>query len=120
MDERLEKALEFSNYMVTLNNQKRLIKEKYFEDLIYFRSGCQFTVTKELITFVGLLVDRGNDTDVVLTDDNDIPAKIDDLKEFYDEILDIYFTASNDYFSQYNSLKKQRKVQSLVGYDEKW
>ena len=29
MDERLSKALEFSNYMVTLNNQKRILKEKY-------------------------------------------------------------------------------------------
>ena len=31
MDERLKKALDFSNYMVTLNNQKRVLKEKFFE-----------------------------------------------------------------------------------------
>ena len=31
MDERLEKALDFSNYMLTLNNQKRLLAEKYQE-----------------------------------------------------------------------------------------
>ena len=51
MDERLEKALEFSNYMLTLNNQKRLLTEKYQEELLYFYNGCQFTVTKELINF---------------------------------------------------------------------
>ena len=31
MDERLEKALEFSNYMITLNNQRNLIQEKFQE-----------------------------------------------------------------------------------------
>jgi len=36
MDERLEKALDFSNYMLTLNNQKRLLAEKYQEELIHF------------------------------------------------------------------------------------
>lgn len=117
MDERLEKALKFSNYMVTLNNQKRVIKEKYFEDLMYFNSGCQFTVTKELITFVGLLIERGNDSDVVLTDDNDIPAKISDLSSFYDEILNIYFTASNTYYTKYEELKKNRKIETLVNHE---
>ncbi len=117
MDERLEKALNFSNYMVTLNNQKRIIKEKFFEDLLYFSNGCQFSVTKELITFVGLLVERGNDSDVVLTDDNDIPAKIDDLKKFYEDILDIYFTATNSYHTKYEDLKKNRKVEKLVDYE---
>lgn len=117
MDERLEKALNFSNYMVTLNNQKRIIKEKFFEDLLYFSNGCQFSVTKELITFVGLLIERGNDTDVVLTDDNDIPAKIQNLNVFYEDILNIYFTASNEYHTKYEELKKNRKVEKLVNYE---
>lgn len=117
MDERLDKALKFSNYMVTLNNQKRIIKEKYFEDLLYFSGGCQFTVTKELITFVGLLIERGNDTDIVLTDDNDIPAKIEDLNKFYADILDTYFTASNNYHTKYEELRKNRSVEKLVNYE---
>ena len=36
MDEKLSKALDYSNYMVTLNNQKRLLTEKYQEELLYF------------------------------------------------------------------------------------
>lgn len=117
MDERLDKALKFSNYMITLNNQKRIIKEKFFEDLLYFNSGCQFTVTKELITFVGLLIERGDDTDVVLTDDNDIPAKIEDLNKFYADILNTYFTASNNYHTKYEELRKNRSVEKLVNYE---
>lgn len=117
MDERLEKALQFGNYMVTLNNQKRVIQEKYAESLIYFHGGCQFTVTKELITFVGFLVDKGNTNDIVLTDDNDIPSKVQDLEKFYEEILDLYFTASNSYYTEYELLKKNRKTETLVGYE---
>ena len=118
MDERLTKALQFSNYMVTLNNQKRLIKEKFFEDLLYFENGCQFTVTKELITFVSMLVETGNDSDVVLTDDNDIPTKINDLSLFLENILDVYFSAANNYHTEYESLKTKRKIETLVDYDE--
>ena len=29
MDERLVSALDFSNYMITLNNQKRILREQY-------------------------------------------------------------------------------------------
>lgn len=118
MDERLQKALEFSNFMVTLNNQKRLLKEKYYEDLIYFQNGCQFTVTKELITFVGLLLSNGNDSHIVLVDDNDTPTTIEDLNLFYENILDVYFTASNSYNNQYNELKKKRTISKLVDIDE--
>jgi len=86
MDERLEKALNFSNHMVTVNNHKRLLKEKYQEDLLYFYKGSQFTVTRELMTFVFNLINLSQN-DVVLTDDNDIPALVDNLTEFYDDIF---------------------------------
>lgn len=118
MDERLSKALQFSNYMVTLNNQKRIIKEKFFDDLLYFENGCQFTVTKELITFVSMLVDSNNDSDIVLTDDNDIPSKITDLSLFLENILDVYFSAANNYHTDYELLKSKRKMETLVDYDE--
>lgn len=117
MDERLAKAVEFSNYMVTLNNQKRLLKEKYYEDLLYFKNGCQFTVTKELITFVGMLIAKENDSNVVLIDDNDIPTSIENLNDFYDDILDVYFTASNKYNTNYNNLKTKRSVEKLIDHE---
>jgi len=118
MDERLEKALNFSNFMVTLNNQKRLIKEKYQEDLLYFYKGSQFTVSQELITFVTMLVDKGLTEEVVLVDDNNIPSMIENLEDFYDSILDVYFSASNHYYAQYEALKKNRRPGKLVNYDK--
>jgi len=117
MDERLEKALDFSNYMTTLNNQKRLLKEKYNDDLIHFFSGCQFTITRELITFCSTMLNLGQDT-TVLIDDNGLPASIDNLEDFLEEIVEKYSSASNDYYSEYSNLKKNRKVEKLVGYEQ--
>lgn len=114
MDERLEKALDFSKYMVTMNNQKRILREKFNEDLLYFTEGSQFTITKELITFVSMLVERDIIADVVLTDDNDRPVMIPNLENFQDELLEKYFQASNEYFNSYISLGKKRSVEKLI------
>jgi len=114
MDERLSKALEFANYSVTINNQKRILKEKFFEDLVYFIQGSQFTITKELINFVSFLVEKGYTQDIVLVDDNDLPTSIKDLEDFQDNILDQYFQASNTYHEKYLELSKKRSVEKLV------
>jgi hypothetical protein len=117
MDERLSQALEFSNYITTINNQKRMIKEKYFQSLIYFCQGGQFTITKELITFVTLLVEKGNVENIVLVDDNDTPIQINDLEMFLDEILSKYFETANTYHQKYTELAKNRDIGSLVNND---
>ena len=116
MDERLKKALDFSNYMVTLNNQKRLLAESYQEQLVHFYNGSQFTVTRELITFVSTMINADQD-EVVITDDNSIPCMIEDLTDFYDEILNKYSIASNNYYTEYANLKKSRSVEKLVNYE---
>lgn len=116
MDERLEKALDFSNYMLTLSNQKRLITEKYQEDLLYFYNGSQFTITRELITFVSTMLAADQD-EIIVIDDNNLPCLVEDINVFYDEIIDKYTTASNDYHSEYLKLKKSRSIEKLVNYE---
>ena len=116
MDERLEKALDFSNYMLTLSNQKRLLSEKYQQDLIHFYSGSQFTITRELITFVSGMVDAEQD-EVVIIDDNSIPCMVSDISDFHINILNKYATASNDYYTEYASLKTNRSVEKLVEHE---
>lgn len=116
MDERLEKALDFSNYMLTLNNQKRLLAETYQQELLYFYNGSQFTITRELITFVSTMVAESQD-EIVITDDNNIPCMINDAEEFYANILNQYATASNAYHTEYLKLKSNRSVEKLVDYE---
>lgn len=114
MDERLEKALEFANFMVTLNNQKRTLFEKYETDCVYYHNGGTFQITKPLITFVKTLIDLENKENVVLIDDNNLPIRINDLSEFLQNIIDQYFLASNSYYNDYQSLKKNRNIEALT------
>ena len=116
MDERLEKALDFSNYMLTLNNQKRLLAEKYQEELLYFYNGSQFTITRELITFVSTMVSADQD-ELVMIDDNNFPCLIEKLDEFYADVVNVYMSASNNYHAQYLKLQKNRSVEKLVNYE---
>ena len=113
MDERLQKALDHSNYMVTLNNQKRLLKEQYQENLVHYFNGGQFTVTQELVSFCQSLVALEQDN-TILIDDNGLPIGIYDLNKFLNDIVTKYFEAANQYLFEYNKLKKNRAVESIV------
>lgn len=113
MDSRLEKALEFSNYMTTLNNQRRLLHEKYLENTVHYINGGKFSITLELINFFNMLVQRDQES-VVIVDDNNMPVEIVDVKQFLDTILDIYFTNTNEYFYKYSEIKTKRSVQDLL------
>ena len=116
MDERLSKALEFSNYMVTLNNQKRILHEQYKQDLVYYYKGGQFSVTQELSSFCQSLVSL-EQTETVLVDDNTQPIQIESLEEFLFDIVNTYSDASNKYLTEYDNIKKNRSVEGLVEYE---
>jgi len=117
MNESLEKAFQTANFMASLTGQRKLALEEFNQSLIHYQSGASFTITRELISFVKLLLDSEYTEDVVLIDDNNMPVQIKDVQEFYDNILNQYFQSSNQYFSKYSALKKQRKVEDLVKYD---
>ena len=113
MDERLEKALNYSNYMVTYNNQKLLLKEKFNENLHYFVNGAQFIASVELINYLNFLSNKDIKETIIL-DANDNPVKIENLSEFFENIQHIYFIALNQYYQELSNLKLKRKVEKLV------
>jgi hypothetical protein len=113
MDERLKNALDFSNYMITLNNQKRILLEQYRNDLLYYFNGGQFTVSQQLVSFCQSLLQL-KQTETVLVDDSGIPIELEDLNKFTKDIVNVYFTASNRYLTEYNKLKKNRSVESII------
>jgi len=113
MDERLEKALDISNIMVTINNKKRLMQEKYQENLVHYHNGGQFTITQQLISFCSSLLQLEQDSTIIV-DDNKVPVDIENLKEFTDAVVTKYFEASNSYLVEYNELKQTRSVESIM------
>jgi hypothetical protein len=113
MDERLKKALDYSNFMITLTNQKRILLEQYNNDLIYYFNSGQFTVSQQLISFCQSLLSF-KQTETVLVDDNGLPVEIENLEDFTKNILNVYFKASNRYLTEYTKLKKNRNVEGIV------
>ena len=113
MDKKLSKALEFGNYSATLENQKRMLQEKFVTDTIYFCAGGQFTITKELINYCQTLLGSGQES-FILIDDNSIPIEIQSIEKFKEEIFDKYFVALNEYHTSYQKLTKSRSVDGLV------
>lgn len=109
MDKDLEKALDFSNYMNTLNNQKRLLWEEFQESIIYYHNGGKFTITLELINFCSSLNVIAHP---ILIDDNQIPIKIKN-DEFLLDIQQQYKEASEKYFEKYSKLKSNRKLKDM-------
>jgi len=113
MDDKLKAALDFSNYMITLDNQKRLLKEQYDNDIIYYHNGGQFTLTRELISFCTLLVNT-TVNESVLIDDNSTPIHIDNLSKFVNDILAEYTKAGNKYLAGFAKLKNNRTVEGII------
>jgi hypothetical protein len=116
MSVKLSKALEFANYRVTLNNQHATLKAKTQSLLSYSVNGGTFTIDRELITFSKMLLDSG-EAEAVLLDIYNNPIQV-TLQDFYDEILSRYYEVTNDYYVEYEKLRKARKVHSVLDINE--
>lgn len=113
MDERLEKALEFSNFMETHNNQRRILLQQFKENLVHYVDGNKITVTRELLSFCQSLLAL-DQTHIILIDDSDTPFEVTDLNQFTREILGIYTFASRKYMYEYKKIIKNRSVEGLT------
>lgn len=115
MDHRLEKALDFSNYLKTFYKQRELLLEQFKEKTVHYCNGGKFTITLELITYCSQF-QKTNDS-IVLLDDNSLPIKIDNIDKFHNQIFQIYQEASTEYYNAYELLKKERTTESLIEHD---
>lgn len=116
MDDKLREALEFSNYRLTLNNQKLNLKQRMNTMLTIGYSNSMFTATLELINFVQHLLDRKVEQ-FVFIDDNENPVLIKALQDFHTKLFSAYTEALNEYYNDYEKLKKKRDTKGLVGLD---
>lgn len=114
MQEQLKSALDFSNYQQTFSIQKKLLKERTESKLTYGYNGGIFYINQTLLTFVDMLCVKGRTTSVVLIDTNQNPILIKDLESFKEEIFSRYFEVTNEYFEQYEQIKKSRSVEKLL------
>ena len=112
VDERLAKALEASNYRLTLNVQRENSRLKLKNHLTYAANGGIFKITQEFISFIFAL-SQSKESGVIL-DSNENPVKIDNLEDFYEEILSIYQEGMNEYLIEFEKFKKLRTTAKVV------
>ena len=118
MSTRLTKALEFANYRLTINNQQAQLKAKTQSLLSYSINGGTFTIDIPLITFCKQLLDEGQ-KQVVLLDIYKNPIQI-EVESFYEEIQSRYFEVTNDYYAEYEKLRKARKVHKVLDLNKEY
>tara|TARA_B100000035_G_scaffold7559_1_gene6552 strand:+ start:24126 stop:24473 length:348 start_codon:yes stop_codon:yes gene_type:complete len=115
MDERLEKALDFANYRITLGNQQRTLKQRIrVLQTVHYNKGV-FFADSQTISFVKALIDCDKKESVII-DSKENPIVIDDLKDFLDTLLSAYNESMNEYKVQSDKIKKSRNIKSLMDW----
>ena len=113
MDDRLEKALEFANYRITLGNQKRTLEQRtQVLQTVHYAKGV-FVANMTTIAFVKAFVDLDKDNAIIL-DTKKNPILIEDLKDFLEQLLNAYSEATNVYKVQADKIKRARNIKSLM------
>lgn len=116
MDERLQKALEFSNYSLTINNQKRNIKNRVQQLQIVHKNGGVFTADAVTIAFVKTLIDLEQKS-AILIDTKENPVRVGNLEEFLDILVSAYTSATTEFEIEYEKLKKARNIKKIMDWE---
>jgi len=117
MDNRLEQALDFSNFRMILLTRQKNLKVLMNNKLTLVYEGGIFKVNKELISFIDL-VDRCNFKEFIFIDSNDIPILVKDIKEFQKAAFAKYESALNQYHKSYQKLSEARDIRKVIDWDE--
>ena len=118
MDDRLRRALEFSNYRQTLHIQRENVKQRYNSQLQLIIGGGIFYANQELISFVQALIETKNKSAIII-DSKKNPVNIENLEEFRDSLLESYHQATNELYTEHQRLKKSRSVKAIIEWEPK-
>jgi glutamate mutase epsilon subunit len=113
MDERLQKALDFTNYRLVLENQKNNLKLASDQNLHVIHSGQKIKITHSLISFLGTLKQE-KQKETTLIDAYDNPVKIDNIDELLKSCIEKYNSTMNDWNIQFSKIKKARNMEKLL------
>lgn len=114
-DERLQKALEFSNYIATITNQKQQIKNRVAQLQLVHANGGTFRANQETIAFVKTLLDMDHKS-AILLDSKDNPINVTDVKDLLEQLVSAYFSAMQEYDAEYTKIKKSRSVEKIMDW----
>lgn len=99
--------------MQTFNLAKNNLKVKTQNLLSYSQYGGTFNITQEFIGFLNAVKSAGR-KNIVILDKNETPIKIEDVSDFLDNVLSVYFEVVNEYNNEYQKLKSSRKIEKFL------
>jgi hypothetical protein len=103
----IESALSFAQYQTTINQQRRLLKDKFESDTIFAYNGSLFKLSQEWLGSFD--VDNNWCIDV-----NGNPAYIENPTEFLLSARSVYHAALKIYGEEFSKLRSQRTVKALT------
>jgi hypothetical protein len=115
MDERLQKALEFSNYNLTITNQKQNIKNRVKQLQVVHHAGGVFTADQSTIAFVKTFIDLGH-TDGIIIDSKENPIVVSKLQDFLEKLMTAYISSVQEYDAEYSKLRKARNIKQIMDW----
>ena len=116
MDDRLKKALDFSNFRMILLTRQENLKVLMNNKLMLNYGGGIFKVSPELMTHVNMML-LNETKELVLIDTNDTPILIEDLKDFVKKASDTYTKAVDQYYNSYQKLNEAREIRKVIDWD---
>ena len=122
MDERLAKALEFSNYRSTIENQKRNLRARVDSlQTVNYNNGT-FKADKDTISFVDTMIKHNptvtedNEEVIVVVDERQNPIDIYDPIDFLSTLLEAYNAAMNEFSIESKKLAKARSIKKVMDW----
>ena len=116
MDERLSKALEFSNYRNTIENQKHNLRARVESLTTVTYNNGTFKADKSTISFVKTLIDYNNGDRIAVVDERTNPIEIENPQEFYEDLMLSYNAAMNEFLIESKKLAKARSIKKIMDW----
>jgi len=117
MDTRLQEALDFSNYRLTLSTQLDNLKIKLKNDLLFTYQNSIFSANINTIMYCALLLKETTVKEFPFEDTNGAPVLITDISDFARKMNSMYMAAMVTYNTEYEKIAKARNIKKIVDYN---
>ena len=111
--QKLNEALAFSNYRLTLQVHRQNIDATLHTSLTFSFQGCIFKASQELISFIDAAL--RSSLPLFVNDQSGNVVQIDDAKEFFNRCFEVYNDAMQTKKTFQQQLKSARSTAKIVG-----
>lgn len=117
MDERLEKALDYSNFRMILTTRQKNLKTLMENRLNLSYQGGFFKINENLLSLLFIVVASDLD-EFIFIDSNDIPILVEDTKDFMKTVMETYRDALAKYYRDYQKIDQTRDIRKVIDWNE--